>query len=286
VYKTTDGCGTWKLLLKNTDPDGFYDAFWLNAIYGEGLLLGDPVKGQFVVLETKDGGVTWKRDQSRSLQLHGLSIAAFAASNSSIGKASRGEGNTRGSGIDSFPGFVTGGKDGAFLIERWEGRSRTKTRLSQGRYANMFLLQEWNRRAIPLAAGSESAGAFSLALRYTGSSCSDCGFGRYWFLVAVGGDYMRPSESAVTAAASSIDGGWSWTASAKPPHGFRSAVQWSEALRVWITVGTNGSDISRDDGKTWQSLDNGNWNALSMPFVVGPGGRIARLNAAALPAGK
>ena len=44
-----------------------------------------------------------------------------------------------------------------------------------------------------------------------------------------------------------------------------------------------GSDISRDDGRTWQSLDDGNWNALSLPFVVGPNGRIGRLNAGALP---
>jgi hypothetical protein len=44
-------------------------------------------------------------------------------------------------------------------------------------------------------------------------------------------------------------------------------------------VGTNGSDISRDDGKTWTALDDGNWNALSLPFVVGPKGRIARLSA-------
>jgi hypothetical protein len=51
-------------------------------------------------------------------------------------------------------------------------------------------------------------------------------------------------------------------------------------------VGTNGSDISRDDGKTWQPLDDGNWNALSLPFVVGPDGRIARLNPAMLQAGK
>ena len=28
------------------------------------------------------------------------------------------------------------------------------------------------------------------------------------------------------------------------------------------------SDISRDDGKTWQPLNDGNWNALSMPFIV------------------
>lgn len=56
----------------------------------------------------------------------------------------------------------------------------------------------------------------------------------------------------------------------------------SEALNLWITVGTNGSDISRDDGRSWQPLDNGNWNALSLPFVVGPHGRIGKLNAEAL----
>lgn len=69
-----------------------------------------------------------------------------------------------------------------------------------------------------------------------------------------------------------------WTASKQPPHGYRSAVQWSQDLRAWITVGTSGSDISRDDGRTWRPLDNGNWNALSLPFVVGPDGRITRLN--------
>jgi hypothetical protein len=99
--------------------------------------------------------------------------------------------------------------------------------------------------------------------------------------MVVGGDYTKPNESNGTAA--HTEGDWKhWTASAKPPHGYRSSVEWSEALRAWITVGTNGSDISRDDGKTWQPIDDGNWNALSLPFVVGPNGRIARLNAAAL----
>jgi hypothetical protein len=101
-------------------------------------------------------------------------------------------------------------------------------------------------------------------------------------VVAVGGTYDH-SDNATRTAAFSIDGGQHWTASATPPHGFRSAVQWSADLIAWITVGTNGSDISRDDGKTWQPLDNGNWNALSLPFVVGPNGRIARLYRAALP---
>jgi len=194
LYKTTDGCKTWVLLLKNTDPEGFYDSFWLNAIYGEGMLVGDPVNGRFTVLNTQDGGVNWELDRSKSLRLHGVPLVVFAASNSSIGKASRGTGDERGPGVDHLDGFVTGGKGGAFLIEKWEGRSRTKARFSHGRNASMFLFPDWNRRALRLAAGTESAGAFALALRYTGSPCSDCGFGRYWHLVAVGGDYAKPKE--------------------------------------------------------------------------------------------
>jgi len=102
--------------------------------------------------------------------------------------------------------------------------------------------------------------------------------------MAVGGDYTKPNESAGTAARSS-DSGLHWTAPAKPPHGYRSTVQWSESLKLWITAGTNGSDISRDDGRTWQPLDNGNWNALSLPFIIGPKGRIGRLDASAIQKG-
>jgi hypothetical protein len=113
--------------------------------------------------------------------------------------------------------------------------------------------------------------------------CAECTFNDNSLFVAVGGDYTKPYESASTAAWSA-DGGAQWTVATTPPHGYRSAVQWSDSLKIWFTVGTNGSDISRDDGKTWERLDDGNWNALSLPFVVGPNGRIAKLNATAIPA--
>ena len=116
----------------------------------------------------------------------------------------------------------------------------------------------------------------------TTSPCDCSDIDARYTLIAVGGDYTKPNESVGTAAWSTY-GGEYWTASTIPPHGYRSAVQWSDSLKLWITVGTNGSDISRDDGKTWQPLDNGNWNALSLPFVVGPNGRIARLDPKALP---
>jgi photosystem II stability/assembly factor-like uncharacterized protein len=116
----------------------------------------------------------------------------------------------------------------------------------------------------PLASGNESSGVFSLAFR-------DQNHG-----IAVGGDYKKPDESAGTAAHTS-DGGRTWTAAAKPPHGYRSAVAWDGADKAWIAAGTNGSDVSFDDGKTWVFLDSGKWNAISLPWVVGPEGRIGKL---------
>jgi hypothetical protein len=135
---------------------------------------------------------------------------------------------------------------------------------------------------LPLATGAEGSGAFAIAQHLWSA---DAESPPRISVVVVGGDNAKPNDSAGTAAWSA-DGGEHWTASAIPPHGFRSSVQWSETLRAWIAAGTNGSDVSRDDGKTWQPLDDGNWNALSLPFVVGPNGRIARLNPAAVPAGK
>ena len=123
---------------------------------------------------------------------------------------------------------------------------------------------DWEAVATPLASGNDSSGVFSVAFR-------DRQHG-----VAVGGDYRKPDETAGSAVYTS-DGGSHWSAAGKPPHGFRSAVAWEPTQHAWITVGTNGSDISHDDGKTWQWLDSGNWNALSLPWAVGPKGRIGKL---------
>ena len=156
------------------------------------------------------------------------------------------------------------------------------------KWHRMFLIPDfWHTTfevvPIPLAKGS-TAGAFSFATRDGCPENNICSF------VVVGGDFLKPNERNGTAAYGSVSNRSqvpnSFTRSDTPPHGYRSSVQWSEALKLWITVGTNGSDISRDDGKTWQPLDDGNWNALSLPFVVGPNGRIARINPAALPAAK
>jgi photosystem II stability/assembly factor-like uncharacterized protein len=110
-------------------------------------------------------------------------------------------------------------------------------------------------------------------------------------LVAVGGVYDKPASVAGTAA-TSTDGGLTWSAASTPPHGYRSAVSYTSSRQALIAVGPNGTDLSTDDGKNWHPLKplsgqepdaDQHWNALSLPFAVGPNGRIGRLNANALP---
>jgi hypothetical protein len=139
----------------------------------------------------------------------------------------------------------------------WLGTSKARVLRSRD-------LITWQSALAPLASGNDSSGVFSLAFR-------DPMHG-----VSVGGDFRKPDDATGTAAFTS-DGGAHWRAAGNPPHGYRSAVAWYRAEQAWITVGSNGSDISYDDGKTWQWLDGGNWNALSVPWVVGPKGQIGKL---------
>jgi hypothetical protein len=91
-----------------------------------------------------------------------------------------------------------------------------------------------------------------------------------------------------TAAYRMDDGGSTgpWHAADTPPGGYRSAVAYDAAGKMWIAVGPTGTDISTDDGRNWRAVkptveetpdaDRG-WNALSLPFVAGPNGRIGKL---------
>ncbi len=258
LYKTTDGCHSWKLLFTNPDPEGFWDA--LEAAGKTLLVLGDPVNGEFVLEESHDSGATWDPDVlPPSLPGEG----AFAASNSSFQVQSE----------DGILMFGTGGPEGARLF------------LSRAPCARKAEYKDcWSRQPMPMFGAGATVGIFSIAANQV-----NAGADRF---VAVGGDYSSPDHAGSAAFAASKDPEH-WTASSVPPHGYRSSVAYDAAAKTWITVGPNGTDISTDDGKNWRPLHpdsarhdppdaDRNWNALSLPFVVGPHGRIGRLNPAAL----
>ena len=249
IYSTTDGCAHWTEDTRNSEKDGFWDAMVFQAqdfgLLGDkktGVLIGDPVGGRFHT-EAMILGHGWFFDDSSCAARP--DEAAFAASNSSAF-------------VFGSRRYIigTGGKGGPRILI-----SPLLAFPDSGKGCR--------EASVPLAGGTDTSGVFSLAFR-------DVKHG-----MAVGGDFKKPNDSSGTAAWTS-DGGRSWTAAATPPHGYRSAVAWYPDAKAWIAAGTNGSDISRDDGKTWQPFDDGNWNALSVPYVVGPNGRVGKLRADAI----
>jgi photosystem II stability/assembly factor-like uncharacterized protein len=288
VYKTVNGCRTWKLIFSNPyAPDGFFDAIlFLDPQHG--LLLGDPsrlsmktpveYKDDFRLRVTADGGKTWgpvsapdKRQEGNGLHRVG-DEAAFAASNSSM---------------CVYQGWFWLATSAARVSFR---RLYDSDQLPRFLFTPAYCAgavdpvsqecgQPWtdfvNAQA-PLNHSAPSDGIFSISFR-------DAQHG-----VAVGGDYAKPDETAGTEAYTS-DGGRHWSAAEKLPAGYRTAVAYDVASRMWIAVGPNGTDVSSDDGRTWHparpSKDTNesagadrDWNALSLPFVVGPRGRVGRLS--------
>jgi photosystem II stability/assembly factor-like uncharacterized protein len=236
IYKTLDGGRSWILQFKNPEREGFFDAIAFRD-ESHGLALSDPVNGRFRLVTTDDGGSHWKRLDAPALPPALPNEGAFAASGTCL--------VTRGDG-DAW--FATGGaKYGRVFHSRDRGRT-------------------WTVSNTPIAAGSPSAGIFSIAFR-------DRNHG-----VIVGGDYRKPSEPGRNAAVTS-DAGKTWTSIATPLP-YRSGVAWGN--NCWIAVGTSGSDISRDDGRSWKTLDRENYNSVALPatgegWAVGPRGRIAKL---------
>lgn len=256
IYKTTDGCAHWKLLVTNPDKDGFWDAM----VFEDrqlGSLVGDSVKGHIVYLTTTNGGKKWARDTAPGLESTDGATGAFAASNSAL---------LSGKQAPTLFGTVGG------YVYAVQTVGAISFPMAPGTPLKMH--EEWTRTATPLGGSNGTSGIFSLGYQRNPS-------GNGYTLVAVGGDYKKPDDPTGTAAWS--NDGKHWTAPTKPPHGFRSAVAWDPAAHVWITAGTDGSDVSYDDGRAWTPLDNGNWNAISLPYIVGPNGRIAKLDESKLP---
>jgi photosystem II stability/assembly factor-like uncharacterized protein len=280
LYKTTDGCQTWKLLFTNPDKEGFWDAVKF-ANKDLGFIVGDPVasprpphKAEFVFYVTEDGGAVFKRWANPVLAAEQSSSGAFAASNSSLVATPS----------PAYPhGFLwlgTGGTSGPKIYLGGFASHVTE----QNGFSPVAEVR-WNPIKVPLAGSTSSAGIFSVALRESTSGTDHNDWILTAHLIAVGGDYQKP-EATTGTAAFTTDGGQHWSVAQTPPHGFRSAVAYDAQQKLWITVGPNGTDISRDDGKNWTPLKpspteppdtDKDWNALSLPFVVGPHGRIGRL---------
>ncbi len=285
LYKTSDGCRTWTLFFTNPDADGSFDS--LRATYRRSvknpllMLLGDPVQGQFRLWTVKPFAASGKSISDRvrlNEAMKGETISS--ASNSSLFVI-----------IKEYFLFGTGGPEGARIIRRD----------SDGEYPAGTAYSD-----VPIGGETSTSGVSSIAVGTVRGSTL-----HWWWrpsihndeqfltqkAVAVGGDYRKPDDASdIAAYCDGIDSVWKgmvWHAALTQPHGYRSAVAYDSTHSAWITVGPNGTDVSFDDGKNWKALHpdpafheeanaDKDWNALSLPFAVGPSGRIGLLRDSAV----
>jgi hypothetical protein len=292
LYKTIDGCRMWTLVATNPDADGFWDGMAARTRVAAtddvcdqgsriivGAILGDPVvRGSSggktgrpsLYLADFEAGIDCAKDDlgpSPAKLLAQPIDGAFAASNSVLAL------------LDVGTYWIAAETR---LIQYSIGFSDPRNDAGES-------LCEVN---FPVSHHTESSGIFSLAIRpgsvkkWKNEIRARC---RKADMVVVGGNYTTPNDRRETAAFTA--GTNKFRPARTMPGGFRSAVAWDSAARAWIAVGPNGTDISTDDGRDWRALHpagddaadaDRRWNALSLPFVVGPKGRIGKLRPEAL----
>ena len=122
---------------------------------------------------------------------------------------------------------------------------------------------------LPILQGKQTTGANSIAVKNATT------------MIIVGGDFMT-KDSATKNCAITTDGGTTFSVPATPPHGYRSCVEYINK-KQWITCGLNGTDISNDEGNTWQWISKQSFNVCRKAkrgkaiFFAGGGGRIGKL---------
>ena len=282
VIRTTDGGGTWSVIkVPDAEKLDFRDieAFDANTAYILSIGNGDSSR----IYKTTDGGKSW------TLQFKNTNEKAFfdalacwdrnncvAMSDPIDGKYvlfGTKDGTTwKAMDTDKMASAKTGeaafAASGTCLIT--QGRNRLLL-VSGGTDARVFRSENrgvsWLVADTPIVKGAAGSGIFSIAMLNGKRG------------IIVGGNYEKPEEND-RSLAHTLDGGRTWVAGSGLS-GFRSAVVYIDGQTV-IAVGSSGSDISNDGGKSWRNIDKLSYNAVQAKgsdavWAVGEKGMVARM---------
>ncbi|HKX84790.1 MAG TPA: hypothetical protein VJL58_11260 [Pyrinomonadaceae bacterium] len=282
VIRTIDGGKKWNVLaVPGTEKLDFRDIEAWDANTAYILSIGNGESSR--IYKTTDGGKTWK------LQFKNTNEKAFfdaigcwdknnciamsdpvdnkyvlirtvdgdtwhPVNTSEMPSAKDGEAAFAASGTCLF----TVGRDSVFLV-------------SGGNDARVFRSSDrgktWTVADTPIVKGTAGSGVFSIAFRNDLHG------------VIVGGNYEKPAEAKNNVGFTS-DGGKTWFGH-EGLSGYRSGVAYTDD-RTMIAVGTNGTDISSDRGKTWSKIGSEDLNAVAAKgrkavWAVGPKGGVYKL---------
>ena len=273
VWRTTDGGASWQDVAP-PDSDGllFRDVEATDSHHALLLAIG-PGDGSRIY-RTTDGGATWDttfvnddpnafydcmamwpggRDglamsdppdgRFRIIRTHDAGRTWSVVDNAGMPDAVPGEFGFAASGTC----LVTAGARDAFLAS---GGSASRIFRSHDRGTMWSVVDS----TIPPVA--DAGGTFGLAFRNPLEG------------LAVGGDFTTP-DNGVRASSYTQDSGRTWTAGGDLG-GYRSGVDWvSGARRTAIAVGTSGSDVTVDGGRSWSAVTSGGDGFDSVQCVPG-----------------
>ncbi len=281
VLRTVDGGKIWSVIkVPDAEKLDFRDveAFDANTAYV--LSIGDGNNSR--IYKTTEGGKTWKlqfQNQNPKAffdalafwdSTHGMAMSDpvdgkfllietkdgetwKSIENMQMPNVKEGEAAFAASGTC----LITQGKNNAFLVS---GGNAARVFKSENRGKN------WSVYETSITTGTAGSGIFSIAM-----------FGKLSGII-VGGNYEKPDEINDNLAFTN-DGGKIW-ALGKGLNGYRSGVDFIDKKMI-IAVGSSGSDLSTDGGKTWTNLDKENYNAVRAKgrnaiWAVGANGLVSR----------
>jgi photosystem II stability/assembly factor-like uncharacterized protein len=279
--KTVDGGKTWTVgKVPDAEKLDFRDveAFDANTAYLLSIGSGDASR----IYKTIDGGKTWKLQFKNTNEKAFFDAFDFWDKNNGIAMSDPVDGkyllietkdgdSWKVSGNEKMPNaktgeaafaasgtcLVTNGKNDVFLVS---GGMEARVFRSNDRGSSWFVSET------PIVSGTAGSGVFSISM-------FDKTRG-----VIVGGNYEKP-EDINNNLAFTNDGGKSWILG-KGLNGYRSGVDFIDKKTI-IAVGSSGSDLSTDGGKTWKNLDKENYNAVQAKgaksiWAVGANGLVAK----------
>jgi len=281
--RTVDGGTTWKIgTVPAAQKLDFRDVEAFDADTAYLLSIGNGEASR--IYKTTDGGETWKMQFKSTNDKVFLDAFAFWDRNNGIAMSDPVDGyyylltttdggeSWKPAGTGKMPRAIEGeaafAASGTCLIVNGKSDAYLVT---GGSAARVFRTTDrgssWTVADTPIVKGTNGSGIFSIAMRDAKNG------------VIAGGNYEKPAATANNLAFTS-DGGKTWTPG-PGLNGYRSGVAYIDK-RTIIAVGSSGSDISTDRGKTWKNLDKISYNAVHARgktgvWAVGDKGMIARL---------
>jgi len=280
--KTIDGGKTWKVgKVPDADKLDFRDVEAFDAEEAYLLSIGNGENSR--IYKTVDGGENWNLQFKNTNPKAFFDALAFWDKNNGIAMSDPVDGKyllieTKDGGANwriidhsrsprAKEGEAAFAASGTCLIT--QGKSNVYL-VSGGTDARVFYSgargNTWLALETPIIKGTAGSGIFSIAMLNERQG------------VIVGGNYEKPDEINNNSAFT-INGGVNWTLG-KGLSGYRSGVTYINK-KTLIAVGSNGSDLSTDGGRSWVNLDKENYNAVQAKgadaiWAVGANGLVAR----------